>query len=139
MSFEEQIANQVRGLANLDLIQLRREWRRRYGTPPTTRSVDLIARLLAWRIQAEALGGLDEPTIKLLYSARSPPPPPVALELGTRLARDWRGVRHEVEVSGEGFHHQGTLYRSLSEVARSITGTRWNGLRFFGLREANRR
>ena len=55
------------------------------------------------------------------------------------LAREWRGVRHEVEVSDGGFHHQGVTYRSLSEVARAITGTRWNGLRFFGLRQANRR
>ena len=66
MSFEAQITDEVRGLATLDLAGLREEWRRRYGAPPTTRSVDLIARLLAWRIQADALGGFDEPTIRLL-------------------------------------------------------------------------
>ena len=139
MSFEGQIADEVRGLATLDLAGLREEWRRRYGAPPLTRSVDLIARLLAWRIQADALGGFDEPTIRLLCSTRPAPPPPVALAPGTRLAREWRGVRHEVEVRDGGFHHQGVMYRSLSEVACAITGTRWNGLRFFGLRQANRR
>ena len=139
MSFEAQIADEVRGLAGLGLAGLREDWQRRYGAPPLTRSIDLIARLLAWRIQSDALGGFDEPTIRLLSSTRPAPPPPVALAPGTRLAREWRGVRHEVEVSDGGFHHNGAVYRSLSEVARAITGTRWNGLRFFGLRQANRR
>ena len=139
MSFEAQFADEVRGLAFLDLAGLREEWRRRYGTPPTTRSVDLIARLLAWRIQADELGGLDELTIRLLHGNRPAPPPPVVLAPGTKLAREWRGVRHEVAVCDGSFHHQGVVYRSLSEVARAITGTRWNGLRFFGLRQANRR
>ena len=139
MSFEAQIADEVRALALLDLAGLREEWRRRYGAPPSTRSVYLIARLLAWRVQADALGGLDEPTIRLLYGNRPAPPPPVVLAPGTRLAREWRGVRHEVTVSDGGVRYQGVVYRSLSEVARLITGTRWNGLRFFGLRQANLR
>lgn len=145
MSFQAQIADEVRGLAALDLAGLREDWRRRYGAPPLTRSIDLIARLLdliarllAWRIQSDALGGFDEATIRLLCSTRAAPPPPVVLAPGTRLAREWRGVRYEVEVRDGGFHHQGVRYRSLSEVARAITGTRWNGLRFFGLRQANR-
>jgi hypothetical protein len=89
-------------------------------------------------IESDALGGLDEPTLRLLSGTRPAPPPPVVLAAGTRLAREWRGVRHEVEVGEGGFLHQGTTYRSLSEVARTITGTRWNGLRFFGPRQENR-
>ena len=77
MSFEGQIADEIRKLTNLDLSGVREEWRRRYGAPPTTRSADLIARLLAWRIQADAFGGLDGPTIRLLSSTRPAPPPPV--------------------------------------------------------------
>lgn len=92
MSFEAQIADEVRGLAGLGLAGLREDWQRRYGAPPLTRSIDLIARLLAWRIQSDALGGFDEPTIRLLSSTRPAPPPPVVLAPGTRLAREWRGV-----------------------------------------------
>ena len=53
---------------------------------------------------------------------------------GTRLTREWKGVSHEVEVIRDGYIHAGARYRSLSEVARTITGSRWNGPRFFGLR-----
>ena len=101
------------------------------------RSRELLARLLAWRIQADAFGGLDATTIRLLKSDRLPAPR-LTLAPGMRLARDWQGRRHEVEVLEKGFAYAGTAYRSLSEVARVITGTRWNGLRFFGLREQPR-
>jgi hypothetical protein len=133
MSFEAELAAEVRALAKLNLAALRVEWERRYGPPPRFRSTDLLSRMLAWRIQAEALGGLDETTVRMLARDRIAPPP-VALAPGTRLAREWRGVRHEVEVAADGVRYQGQTYRSLSEVARAITGTRWNGLRFFGLR-----
>lgn len=97
------------------------------------RSTELLSRLLAWRIQADAFGGLDAATIRFLRSSPGTPAPR-SLMPGTRLAREWQGLRHEVEVLEEGFRHQGTTYRSLSEAARAITGTRWNGHRFFGLR-----
>jgi len=131
---EARITAEVRALAALDLAGLRNEWRRRYGAPPRMRSKDLLARLLAWRIQADAFGGLDAVTLRLLKSERAAPPA-VDLAPGTRLAREWQGRRHEVEVLERGFRHDGRIYGSLSEVARAITGTRWNGLRFFGLRE----
>lgn len=99
------------------------------------RSKDLLARLLAWRIQVDAFGGLDATTIRLLKSD-CVPLPRMTLTPGSKLAREWQGRRHEVDVLEQGFQHNGTTYRSLSEVARAITGTRWNGLRFFGLREA---
>jgi len=132
------ITAEVRALAALDLTGLRDEWRRRYGPPPRMRSKDLLARLLAWRIQAAAFGGLDAATIRLLNNEKSGPPP-IRLEPGTRLAREWQGRRHEVEVLERGFRYRAATYGSLSEVARAITGTRWNGLRFFGLREVGAR
>lgn len=128
------VTQEVRALEALDLHGLRDEWRKRYGEPPRMRSRELLARLLAWRIQADAFGGLDAPTIRLLKSERLLPPRP-RLAPGTRLARDWQGRRHEVDVLEKGFRYQDADYRSLSEIARAITGTRWNGLRFFGLRE----
>ena len=137
MTKEERITAEVRALAALNLHGLREEWRRRYGAPPRMRSKELLALLLAWRIQADAFGGLDAATIRLIKNERSGPPP-VRLAPGTRLAREWQGQRHEVEVVDSGFRHRDVTYRSLSEVARTITGTRWNGLRFFGLREAQK-
>jgi hypothetical protein len=128
------VTEEVRALEALDLHDLRREWRKRYGEPPKMRSRELLARLLAWRIQADAFGGLDPTTIRLLNSDRVQPPKPL-LEPGTRLAREWQGRRYDVEILANGFRYGGTDYRSLSEIARAITGTRWNGLRFFGLRE----
>lgn len=134
MKKAECVAQEVRALEALDLRGLRDEWRRRYGEPPTMRSKELLARLLAWRIQEDALGGLDAATVRLLRAERRAPPVPV-LTPGTRLSREWQGRRHEVDVLESGFRYAGADYRSLSQVARVITGTRWNGLRFFGLRE----
>jgi hypothetical protein len=133
----DRITEEVRALATLDLTGLRDVWRRHgYGEPPKMRSKELLARLLAWKIQADAFGGLDAATIRMLKSDRLPLPR-VSLTPGTRLAREWQGRRHEVEVLEQGLRHNGVSYRSLSEVARAITGTRWNGPRFFGLREAS--
>ena len=134
MKKADRITKEVRALEALDLLGLRDEWRRRYGDPPKMRSRELLARLLAWRIQADAFGGLDATTIRLLKSEQLPPRKP-RLAPGERLAREWQGRRYEVEVLEKGFRYAGANYRSLSHVAREITGTRWNGLRFFGLRQ----
>jgi hypothetical protein len=133
----ERITQEVRALESLDLHGLRGEWRKRYGEPPKMRSRELLARLLAWKIQADAFGGLDAATIRLIKSDHLPPAKPM-LHPGTRLAREWQGRRHDVDVLEQGFRYRGADYRSLSEVARAITGTRWNGLRFFGLREQSK-
>lgn len=124
---------QVRALEPLDLEGLRQVWRERYGVPPELRSPDLLRRWLAWRIQAEALGGLDAETRRRL-SGRSAAAP--KMQPGTRLVREWKGEPHEVVVSAQGFTYGGATHRSLSEIAREITGARWNGPRFFGLRSA---
>ncbi len=132
MSVEAAIA----ALTRANLEELREEWRRRYETPPRLRSAMLLRHVLAWRIQADAYGGLDQETRKLLRDTRPPREPVVPP--GTIITREWRGTRHDVEATGEGFLYDGTRWKSLSEVARAITGTRWNGPRFFGLREAQR-
>ena len=132
MSIEATVAR----LETQGLDELREEWRRRYGAPPRLRSDMLLRHVLAWRIQAEVYGFLDEPTRKLLRHERPPREPVVPP--GTIIARGWRGVRHRVEATAEGFLYDGKSWKSLSEVARAITGTRWNGPRFFGLREERR-
>ena len=128
------ITEEVRALARLDLEGLREAWRRRYGPPPRLRSADLLARLLAWRIQAEAFGGLDAET-RAVLGRKSLPVAAPQLAPGMRLDREWRGVRESVDVVEGGFRWRGQTYASLSKVAQAITGVKWNGPRFFGLRD----
>ncbi len=133
MSLDAAITEEVRALEHLDLEGLREAWRRRYGAPPTLRSSDLLARLLAWRIQADAFGGLDAETRSTLFRKSLPVARP-ALVPGIRLERQWRGTKHSVEVVEGGFRWEGRTFPSLTQVAQAITGVKWNGPRFFGLR-----
>jgi hypothetical protein len=126
-------------IRSLGLDALRQRWRSMFGaTPPIGLTKDLIARMIAYRIQEEAFGGLDRETIKLLGRlARSNAPGKELnrrLKPGTVLVREYKGARHTVTVVPGGFAWNGTTYGSLSTVARAITGTSWNGPRFFGLR-----
>jgi hypothetical protein len=126
----------VAALEGLGLEALRSQWRVRYGAPPPLRSPELLAMMLSWRIQSDAEGGLGVETRRALRrpvaEGGRPTPRPSS---GTKLVREWQGVRHEVTVVPEGaFVYRGERFRSLSQVARAITGTRWNGPRFFGLR-----
>ena len=126
------VADEIATLTNLGLAELRSFWTSRYGAPPKQRSAALIKQLLAWRMQADVYGGLDIATVRLLANERAPMM--AAQKSGTRLARDYAGRRHEVVVMDKGIFYDGKHYGSLSEVARLITGQRWNGPRFFGLR-----
>lgn len=135
MNLERRVAEEVEALLVMDLQGLRAEWRRLYGPPPKLRSVDLLRRILAWRLQADRLGGIDRELRKALAAkplrkAKSP-----RLSNGARISREWQGRRYDVEQTADGFAYQGQTYGSLSEVARAITGVRWNGPRFFGLRK----
>ena len=136
------ISDEVRAIAGLELPRLRAAWRARWGEPPKYRSRDLLARAMAYRVQAEAFGDLPAPVKRRAaeYAARfaadrgyAPTPGPV-LKPGCSLVREWKGVRHEVAVTTDGFAYLGEPYRSLSQVAQRITGTKWNGLVFFGLK-----
>ena len=115
--------------------------------PPATRSRDLLLRLLAWRMQEEMLGGLDAVTERKLRDIANALErdgsyePKIRRELSTGviLTREWKGVVHKVVVTADGFQHLGRRYRSLSDIARTITGTRWSGPRFFGLEQKRAR
>jgi Protein of unknown function (DUF2924) len=127
----------------LDIGELRRQWRALYKTPaPPHLSRELLVRAVAYRMQELALGGIrPEPQRQLFRIAKQFNETGAAtirarLELmpGTRMMREWRGRTHEVLVLDDGFSWQGTHFRSLSAIARKITGTAWSGPLFFGLK-----
>jgi len=121
-----------------DLEQLRALWSERLGTPPRLRSRSLMALMLAWRLQATAEGGL-EPEMHRAIRRKSGLKTPGQLTPGTKLTREWKGAPHEVVVEDPNrFLYRSEVFASLSEVARRITGVRWNGPRFFGLRAGER-
>ncbi|MEZ5687478.1 MAG: DUF2924 domain-containing protein [Caenibius sp.] len=122
-------------IETMDIDDLRRDWRRRYGAPPVLRSVDFMRMLLAWRIQADAFGGLDDKTRRNLAKKGAPRAEGLELGNGTRLTRNWKGRQVEVIVEDDGFRWEGAVYPSLSAAATAIAGSKWNGPRFFGLRE----
>jgi hypothetical protein len=127
------LQSQLETLETAGLEELRAAWRRHVGVPPKLRSPQLLRQILAWRLQVKAHGSFDPRTRTLLL--REPKGPEALLEVGTMVGREWRGVRHEVEMSEAGPLYRGRHWTSLSEVAREITGTRWNGPKFFGLRQ----
>ena len=124
-------------LAAMPAALLRIEWRKLFRTEvPADFSRDLALRAIAYRLQEQRLGGLALSQVRLLdrlaegggdVAARQ-------LKVGTMLVREYQGERHEVVVVPDGFHWRGTTYAGLSTIARAITGTIWNGPRFFGLR-----
>lgn len=128
----ENLEADVRALEKASLGDLRAVWRSRWGAPPKLRSPRLLRSIIAWRIQADALGGLDDDTRRRLRSSAMPRIANPAT--GTRVTREYRGVLHHAEIAEAGVIYAGREFRSLSEVARVITGVRWNGPRFFGLR-----
>jgi hypothetical protein len=133
------IEAEVERVRSLDLNALRSRWHLNFGAPPPPAlTKDLIARMIAYRIQEEAFGGLDRATIKLLDRLARGEKTELKrrLKAGTVLVREYGGERHTVTVVPDGFVWQDRTYSNLSTIARAITGTAWNGPRFFGLRAA---
>src|SRR5215204_1791756 len=131
-------------LACADTNSLARRWRVLFGGRAPDLPGALLQRILAYRIQADAAGDLDPTTIKLLDRlgrgeiSEIPLPELRAVKPGTLLVREWEGTLQRVVVLESGFAWNGVTYESLSKVARAITGTNWNGPRFFGLRDRAR-
>lgn len=136
------VAARLRELERLDAAALRAEWRRLYRVEPPKRvRRDLLLLAVAWKIQAQVHGGLRAATRRRLADLAK------ALERdgdvtrnrvarlrpGARLVREWRGETHTVIVHDDGFEWRGRRWRSLSLIARLITGVQWSGPRFFGL------
>jgi hypothetical protein len=141
---------QVAQLSKLSFPELQERWRSLFGSEPPAYHRRFLVKRLAYRIQELAYGGLSEATrsqmADILQDAgldeqasipgrgrtqKRPNDLPLA---GTRLVRIWNGDRHEVTTIQGGFEYQGRRYRSLSAIAKAITGTHWNGRAFFGLR-----
>ena len=125
----------VAKIDRMDLEALRANWRDRYGAPPQLRSVLIMRQMLAWRIQAEELGGLDAKSRRTLERSGPVEAKGRHLDLGATLTRNWKGREVTVVVEQGGFRWDDELYPSLSAAASAIAGTRWNGPRFFGLRD----
>lgn len=131
---DPRLEREIERLGTLDLEGLRSLWRERFGAPPPNRSPALLRYMLAWRLQVAALGGMDRATSRALAKTGTIAVAGSELGVGAVLVRDWQGRRHEVVVIEDGFRWNGRSFRSLSAVARVITGTKWNGPKFFGLR-----
>jgi hypothetical protein len=130
-------------LPTLEIGELRKQWRGLYKTQaPANLSRELLLRAVAYRMQEVALGGLRPARQRQLrqvaqqFKQTGAPNTPArpALKPGTRLIREWQRRTHDVLVLDDGFSWQGTRYRSLSAIARKITGTAWSGPLFFGLK-----
>jgi hypothetical protein len=134
----------IAALETMSVADLQAAWDRHYGTAVPSLSPDLLRRGLAYRLQEKKLGRLDRRTAACLarYDSENMPVLPKLengpkLSTGTRLIRDWHGVGHSVTVLDDGFEYEGKQWKSLTAIARQITGTKWSGPRFFGLnREA---
>lgn len=140
-TIEADLERDLARLAAADRNGLARRWRVLFGRAAPDLPNTLLHRILAYRVQAEALGDLDPATIKRLGQlgrgeiGAIPRPDLRGTKPGTLLVREWDGALQRVMVLEQGFAWNGATFDSMSAVARAITGTNWNGPRFFGLRD----
>lgn len=133
------VPSTLAALASFDRPTLASHWTQAFGVPaPKSCQATLLRQALAWRAQMEALIEAAGPQAaerahRSLRQASTSTV--VSLTPGTRLLREWQGRTHHVTVVAGGFEHEGKVWRSLSAIARSITGTRWSGPSFFGLNQ----
>jgi hypothetical protein len=144
----EKLSAEIASLESLDLNQLRAQWKLLYEIEaPPHLSRDWLRRAVAYRVQENALGGLNPATRRLLERVaedtrlRKPTKVVPTLKVGpdTILIREWGGTRHEVTIIENGVMFRGKRYRSLSQVARMITGSQWSGPLFFGLKARSKK
>ena len=131
------LPDRLREIATLDRSGCVARWQMAFGTPPPGRlRPDLMRRVLAHDLQCRVLGGLtgsERRALQAIAAGRAPSDAvPVQASPGTHLVREWNGRTYRVETTADGYVLNGTTYRSLSAVAKRITGTAWSGPRFFG-------
>lgn len=139
---EPTILARITALSDLDKDGLCQEWRALFDTEPPGYGSTMMRKRLAYRIQELAFGGLPKAMVERLQaihekSRRGSSCAKLATDLpsaGTVLVREHKGVRHEVRIVQNGFEYAGKTWKSLSMIAREITGVSWNGPKFFGLR-----
>jgi hypothetical protein len=136
------LAVELEELGGLGTDELRLRWSNLFGMAPSPGiSMELLIRAVAHRIQEEAHGGLGKScrrqlarlAVTLGEGGSIETPKIRSFKPGTKLVREWKGKVHEVVIAGGTYIWAGQHYRSLSQIARAITGTRWSGPRFFGL------
>jgi Protein of unknown function (DUF2924) len=144
----QKLASQLDQLRQLNAEELREQWQTLFGAdpPPKLRS-SLLAQAIAYRLQEKALGGLKPATLRLLERIAddatvrrqvSTTPEKIRVSTGTVLIREWYGTQHQVTVLKDGFLYRAKRFRSLSRIARAITGSRWSGPLFFGLKSSGK-
>ena len=148
MTTHDPILARLAALKAMSVNDLKAEWQVLFDAPAPNNSRGFLEGHLAYRIQELTYGGPDKQTRRLLdlladevegtLTRKAQIADPRNPVVGTKLIREWDGVAHTVTVLTEGFEWDGRRYKSLSAVARAITGTQWNGYRFFGLRERKR-
>jgi hypothetical protein len=148
MTTQDPILARLAALKAMSVNDLKAEWQALFNAPAPNNSRTFLEGRLAYRIQELTYGGPDKQTRRLLdlladevegtLTRKAQIADPRNPVVGTKLIREWNGTAHTVTVLKDGFDWGGQRYKSLSAVARAITGTRWNGYRFFGLRERKR-
>ena len=148
MTTQDPILARLAALKAMSVNDLKAEWQALFNAPAPNNSRTFLEGRLAYRIQELTYGGPDKQTRRLLdlladevegtLTRKAQIADPRNPVVGTKLIREWDGTAHTVTVLKDGFDWGGQRYKSLSAVARAITGTRWNGYRFFGLRERKR-
>jgi Protein of unknown function (DUF2924) len=144
----QKLASQLDQVRQLNAEELREQWQALFGAdpPPKLRS-SLLAQAIAYRLQEKALGGLKPATLRLLERIAddatvrrqvSTTPEKIRVSTGTVLIREWHGTQHQVTVLKDGFLYRAKRFRSLSRIARAITGSRWSGPLFFGLKSSGK-
>ena len=142
---EDKLQRDLAELAGASRDELIKRWRRFYKCePPRYASMVFLRRAVAYALQERLLGGLPASLKRQLRSiargeTTSLPRDQIRIKPGTRLLREWHGTTHEVIVTDTGFVWEGRTHKSLSAVAQSITGAKWNGRRFFGLTKERER
>jgi hypothetical protein len=139
----EELATEIASLSKLGIDELRERWRAMFGNAPSQDiSRSFLTRAIAYRLQEKVFGGLKPSTQRLLAEFAhdgangSAAAGSRIVQSGAVLVREWRGISHQVRVLEKGFSFRGKRYRSLSQVAREITGTQWSGPLFFGLKRS---
>jgi len=144
----QKLVSQLDRLRELNPEEFREHWGTLFGAapPPRLRST-LLVQAIAYRLQEKALGGLKPVTVRLLEriadaaAARrqvSTTREKIRASAGTVLIREWHGTQHQVTVLKDGFLYRAKRFRSLSQIARAITGSRWSGPLFFGLKSSRK-
>ena len=149
MLMSDSVLARLAALKSTPTADLKKQWRLLFETEPPPYNRRFLESRLAYRIQELAYGGLKPETVKRLEAmgqqldGGNPVMRRIRVDdkpiAGTRLIREWQGVEHTVTVLNDGYEWQGRPYQSLSAIARAITGTRWNGWVFFGLKNCRSR